>query len=178
MAENFGKNKFHFCNKNGEVSEEYLRAYIRTWCRVERGFTYNREANLAYFDSDEFKSQHVGLSASELGHAAALSPRWNRPAGAPRPVAGGRIEKTESAAGSVVNTNGVLSVNGFGATVTGGLDEEVDPYESLVTFAIEATAAQKAAAPVVTTPVETATIAAPVEEKKERKPRKRTSWSH
>lgn len=178
MAEKFGSNKFHFMNSQGEVSEEYLKAYIRTWCRKERGFTYNREANLAYFDSDEFKRQHIGCTASELGHAAALSPRWNRPAGAPRPVAGGRVEKTDNAAGSVVNVNGVLSVNGFGATVTGGLDEEVDPYESLVTFAIEATAAQKAAAPVIA-PVETAPVAAPAtEEKKERKPRKRTNWSH
>ena len=80
----FGSNRFAISNGSGQVvSEDYLRRYIHCWCRASNGFTHNRSANIAYFMSDEFLSQHKGKTASQIGKAASLSPRWNPE---PKPV--------------------------------------------------------------------------------------------
>ena len=75
--EKFGKNRFGILNSKGEeVSEDYLRRYIHCWCRVSDGFVHNRKANIAYFMSDEFLAQHSGKTASQVGKAASIDPRW------------------------------------------------------------------------------------------------------
>jgi hypothetical protein len=80
----FGVNRYGVVNAAGQqVSEEYLRRYIHCWCRVSNGFTHNRAANIAYFMSDEFLSQHTGKTASQIGKAASLSPLWKPE---PKPV--------------------------------------------------------------------------------------------
>jgi len=79
----FGQNRFNIVNSNGQVvSEDYLRRYIHCWCRTSNGFTYNRKANIAYFMSDAFLSQHVGKTASQIGKIASKSERWTAPVAA------------------------------------------------------------------------------------------------
>jgi hypothetical protein len=85
----FGKNEFGVTNSKSEPQEitpEYLSRYVQCWCRLGSGFTYNRKANLAYFCSAAFVSLWPGLTASQIGHEAAKSDRWNAPVAPVAPV--------------------------------------------------------------------------------------------
>ena len=76
-------NPYGITNSRGQiVTNGYLSRYIQCWCRQGDGFTKDRKANFTYFMSDEFLSQHVGKTASQIGKAASISPRWGT---APKP---------------------------------------------------------------------------------------------
>ena len=71
-------NNYGITNSKGQVvTAEYLARYIHCWCRASNGFRHNRKENIAFFTSAEFLSTCAGLTASQVGHKAALSPRWN-----------------------------------------------------------------------------------------------------
>jgi hypothetical protein len=72
-------NKYGIKNGRGEiVTDAYLRRYIQCWCRSGDGFTQNRDANFAFFMSDEFLATQRGKTASQVGKAASLSELWGR----------------------------------------------------------------------------------------------------
>ena len=112
-------NRYGIVNDRGQlVTNAYLSRYIQCWCRIPDGFVENRKQNFAWFMSDEFLSQHVGSTASKVGHAASQSDRWGshnqkgRPSGAgktfvplaeaPQPVAAEQQVPTADAGGESI----------------------------------------------------------------------------
>lgn len=77
-------NPYGITNSRGQVvTKGYLSRYIQCWCRKGDGYHKDRSANFAYFMSDEFLSQHADKTASQIGKAASIDPRWGL---APKPA--------------------------------------------------------------------------------------------
>ena len=70
-------NPYGITNSRGQVvTKGYLSRYIQCWCRKGDGYSKNRSENFRYFMSDEFLSQHADKTASQIGKAASIDPRW------------------------------------------------------------------------------------------------------
>jgi hypothetical protein len=79
-SESVAGNKFGIVNSRGEVvTMEYLRRYLHCWCRVADGFvSTKRHEIIEHYMSDAVLTRCKGMTASQIGKACSLDPRWNR----------------------------------------------------------------------------------------------------